>query len=167
MLRLLLLLLAAISARGIHLVEDEIYNEIESMLRGVVDGELKMASSSTRTKTQRTAYMAIVNGNLAIKMVKNVITGPFEERLVVQKGGKTLIYPRVGEVEEIIHHYYGSFPAEAAVKLYHRIKFSYHGISRKKIEVWLNASEEHGQAHPVFANKAPLQPVVSHTVGSK
>ena len=72
-----------------------------------------------------------------------------------------LIIPRQSEIDSIIKFYYETYKGEGARKLLCRIKQKYAGISRNRIQKWINCNKDHGKHQPVFNNKPPLKPVAS------
>ena len=72
--------------------------------------------------------------------------------------------PRKSEERKIIQYFYTTFKAEGAKKLFFRIHEVYIGISRDQIQKWINTNEELGKTRPIFANKAPLKPVVANEI---
>lgn len=77
--------------------------------------------------------------------------------------GKELVIPREKDIDEIIQFFYSLYRGENAMKLWFRIRRHYCNISRRKIQLWLNKSREHGELFPVFRNKRKLKPVTANS----
>ena len=70
-----------------------------------------------------------------------------------------MIVIRKSEVPEIIQRFYHYFKGENAKKLANRIMVHCIGVSRDRIQDWINHSEQHFSKKPIFSNKDKLRPV--------
>ena len=75
--------------------------------------------------------------------------------------GKRQIALRDADVNRIISWYYDVTKGEGSLKLCSRIAEHYAGISKKRIQEWLNSNEDHYKLDPKFRNKGPIAPVES------
>lgn len=74
-----------------------------------------------------------------------------------------MFVPKKSEVKVIIERYYNKFKGENCHKLVRRINSLYVGISRERIQDWINHCQQHGIERPIFRNKENLQPIISST----
>ena len=65
------------------------------------------------------------------------------------------------EVSGIIARFYDYYKGENCHKLAIRINDYYVGISRERIQDWINHNPNHGEHKPVFSNKDKLKPVLA------
>ena len=68
----------------------------------------------------------------------------------------------MSEVPTIISAFYKKYKGEGARKLSGRIRKTFTGISRERIQSWINSNKDHCKRNPIFDNKDPLQPVIEH-----
>ena len=73
-----------------------------------------------------------------------------------------MIVPRRTDVERIISFYYDKYKGENAFKLFVRISNHFVGISRERIQDWINHQPRHFKLKPKFSNKEKLRPVIAH-----
>ena len=74
------------------------------------------------------------------------------------------IVPQKGEIDKIVSFFHHAYKDEAARKIQSRIIRFCADLSIKRIQKWLNNSENHFKTNLIFSNKSPLSPVVSKTV---
>jgi len=75
--------------------------------------------------------------------------------------GAEFIIPKKENVESIISRFYEYYKGENCFKLVHRIGATYAGVSRERIQDWINHSRKHGELKPTFSNKDKLKPVIA------
>ena len=78
--------------------------------------------------------------------------------------GNSKIVPQKGEIDKIVSFFHHAYKNKAARKIQSRIIRFCAGLSIKRIQKWLNNSENHFKTNLIFSNKPPLSPVVSKTV---
>ena len=112
-------------------------------------------------------YRLLKSGKYTFEKIHDPIKDRVERRITVSSRlNHNVIVPRESEKEVIVAYFYKRSKAEGARKLVQRISQTYSGISREYIQTWMNKNEAHCRTHPVFSNKPPLKPIVSHTVQS-
>ena len=147
----------------ISLVSDEVYDKLFSL----IEEGLRHVPYSRRCEVDQHLHRLLKKFDFVVTERFDFLKGKQGRRLCVIIDGNAVIYPRYEEEQDIISHFYKVYKGEGSRKLYNRIRANYVGISRKVIQQWINSNEEHCKRNPVFLNKAPLQPVISHTVNSR
>ena len=71
------------------------------------------------------------------------------------------ILTKESEVNDIILHYFNKFKGENSFKLYIRITEHFVGISKARIQSWINSNNENCERHPLLRNKDALKPIVA------
>ena len=150
------------STYNIRLVDDETYDQL---LDAVKSG--KTVPYSRSAVRQRRVHELMRLNAFSVGKKLNMVTGKLEMMLLVLVDGSYRIYPRSSESENIIKHFYETYKGEGARKLVQRILDTYSGITRNSIQTFLNRDPDHCKKNPIFKNKPPLQPIVSHTVNSR
>ena len=104
----------------------------------------------------------------SIEKAVDVVEGEMKTLLLVDVDGRKVIFPRKERIKTIIEFFYKAYEGEGARKLHERISQNYAGITRTKdIQKFLNENPEHCRRNPIFKNKPPLQPIVSHVPYSR
>ena len=143
------------------LLEDEEFN---ILVEATKNREIIQRSDSRRLSELQMKYQ------FKVKRKLKVVSGKVENCLLVSLLSNTnnyVIFPRQGEVANIIAHFYTTYKGEGAQKLSCRINDNFAGISRRDIQTYINNNRRHFIKNPTFKNKAPLIPVVSHTINSR
>ena len=132
-----------------------------------VSSEAPLTLKKERTSLERSIYDLRKKSAFNIKEVHNIVTNMHERRLCINYNGNDVIFPRMDEVKNVIAFFYRTYRGEGANKLVARVERCFIGISRQEIREYLARNADHTRKKPIFSNKAPLQPVVSHTVGGR
>lgn len=141
--------------RTMNAINDDIYDDILTIL----SNKTKPVAKHKMDSKEKRIYNVLRKG-VTCKIAWNPVKKTKENRLNIQHQ----IIPRSSEVNAIISFFYNSYKGEGARKLYARIKSHFTSIGTKTIQKWLNENEKHFKLNPIFNNKPPLNPVVSHTV---
>ena len=164
MLLSLVLIFVGVMSLGssICLLDDETYDRL---LKAIDTNEL-VPYSHTCPMERRVHDMQLEYA-CSIEQKFDLLDGNMEILLLVNTDGKNVIFPRKARVTKIIDVFYKIYKGEGARKLHKRILLSYAGITRNDIQTFINENPEHCRKNPIFANKPPLQPVVSHTPNNR
>uniref|UniRef100_A0A7M5XDJ8 Integrase catalytic domain-containing protein n=1 Tax=Clytia hemisphaerica TaxID=252671 RepID=A0A7M5XDJ8_9CNID len=137
-------------------IEDKDYELLVKIIQN--DGR-NMVRGRERTNQDRRVARLYLSGNYDIERTYDPIKEDDGEMLVFRSDGRSLIVPKISDVETIISFFHKKYKGENALKLEKRIAKLYTGISRHRIQNWINNDREHCSKNPVFANKDLLQPV--------
>ena len=155
------LMMCFLYGNSIQLLDDPTYDRL---IEATESGET--VPFSRTSEIERRVYDLQRTNMFFYEETINILSGRNEKHLLALINGKKLLYPRKDEKDDIIKFYYHTYKGEGARKLHRRILESYAGISRNYIQAYLNRDPEHCKTNPIFKNKTPAQPVVSHTVNS-
>ena len=74
----------------------------------------------------------------------------------------THIVSKQSAVPAIIEFYYEKWKGENAIKLFFQIRKEFVGVSRGRIQHWINNNRNHCKRNPVYGNQDTLKPIVWH-----
>ena len=159
----ILICICSAQYRG-RLLEENVYD----LLYEQVSDQVPLTLKKDRTSLERKVYDYRNKLAFVVKEVNNIVTNLRERRLcIVDNMGNEVILPRMGEVEDIMAYFYHTYRGEGANKLVTRVERCFIGITRNALREYLSKNEDHTRKKPIFSNKAPLQPVVSHSVNGR
>ena len=65
------------------------------------------------------------------------------------------------EINDVVRFFFNRYKEENSFKLLARIRQYYVGISKDKIQFFINKNREHCLRNPIFSNKENLKPIIA------